>query len=225
MNTKIESEDSESDDELNSHGSMSDGDIFDIVSESSEETPNELYMSNMTDIIDCCTFSNEDFYLNKQYELYSKRRITCNCKLIRIFTFNDCLYGLNKYGDLVYMETYYFPSNYWVFSTVPWAPKQIQHVSVTLDGQYLWIQNEKGYLYDVNQNKKMIKCNKRIYGQTVNDYLELHNNQCDIYINKIKIQTIKNVKNAVMDCYHHVHVVYVGDSYDVKLLHHKPYFF
>lgn len=230
--------DSEStDDEQNSHGSNCSEDyVFDIVSQSTEETESEESICIMSNIVDCCTFSNENLYLTKNYEIYAnQRKIVCNRKLIKIFSYNQCLYGLDKYGCIYSLSTYYHSSDYWVFTKVDWLPQHVKEVSVTLDGQYLWVQTaSKCYLFK-DEKSNMYHCsNKRIYGKDKNHYLELNDHDCEVYINDRKIKTIPNVINAVLDHYNNVHVVTLTDPYkqepkarfqQVRIVNHKPYYF
>lgn len=228
------------DDEKNSCGSTESYD-FDIVSGSTTESESEeqnlcvnggssMSMQNTgKDIVDCCNFSNENLYLTKAYKIESDHRtITCNRKLIRLFSYCGYLYGLDKYHRLYILSTYYYSSNYWVFTQVEWASGHINHLSVTLDGKHLWIQtSSKCYLFNKNQKSTMYHCSgKRIYGKNKNHYLEIKDYQCTIYIDGQKIDTIDHVISGVLDYCNNVHVVTLTDPYtQVRILNHKPYYF
>lgn len=106
-------------------------------------------------------------------------------------------------------------------------PYRIKHVSVTLDGQYLWVQtNMKCYLYH-GQESVIYHCNGiRIYGKNNHCYLEINDGDCFVYIDNQFVQKIYNVVSAAMDYYHHVHVVKDNQKFThVKILHDKPYYF
>lgn len=216
------------DDEQNSHGSnLSDDYVFDIVSQSTEESESEELCIKQN-IIDCCSFSKEDFYLTTNYEIMSDhRKIACNRKLKKLFSYDGNLYGLDKYGSIYVLSTCYYSSDYWIFTQVEWLPKHIKHVSATLDGQHLWVQTDfKCYLFHNHKSTIVNTKAKRIYGKTKNNYLEIENNSCSVYSNGNKIKTIKDVKSAVLDCHHDIHIVKVNDSYnEVRILNHKPCYF
>lgn len=231
-----------SDDEENSYGSNCSEDfVFDIISHStndteSEESIEEMPIKPLKDIIDCCTFSNHDLYLTSNYKIhlsgFPHKIISCNRKIIKLFVYNSDLYGLDKYGCLNLLLMHYYASNYWVFTPVNWSPKNIIHVSVTLDGLNLWLQTAKeSYLYGCEEstsqiNGEVYKSSKRIYGKNKDCYLEIKKNHCFIYIHNDHINTIPNVVDAVLDCHHTVHVTNNNDIVKhVRLLNHQPYYF
>lgn len=212
------------DDEINSNGSYDSEDfVFDIRSQDSTEEEiiqpipkSPIHYNNM---IDCCQYSNYIIYLTLQNIYVDSRKIKYNRIFKRIISYDGYLYGLDE-GQLYILSTHYFHSNYWVFTPVEWAPKNIHHISVTLDDHYLWMQtSSKCYLYN---GESIIKNCKgiRIYGKTMNQYLEIINHTCYVYINH-KTQIINNVNEAVLDSYHHI---YVAQNH-VRLINNKPFYF
>lgn len=185
-------------------------------------------------IIDCCSYSNEDLFLYhdgliicQKYSKNEERKIKPNRHLKRIIIFNDELYGLTKRG-LYVLSMNYYETCYWVFTLVKWAPKNIIDVNTTLDEKCLWIQtNKKCYLFDCHNHKTKFKCcYRRVYGLTKNSYLEFKNNNiCDIIINNKVVNTIDDVTSGVIDHHHQITFLYNDDQYkEIRMVNYKPYY-
>src|SRR5438445_13358232 len=83
---------------------------------------NDDYQKNIKQVIDACSFSNEDLFLTKTNVIYcyrqnEVRKIQCNQKLKRIFSFHGELYGLTKH-HLVVLSMDYYDTSFCRFSKV-----------------------------------------------------------------------------------------------------------
>lgn len=188
---------------------------------------------DIKDVIDCCSFSDYAIFLLSNgkilchYKFY--KTIYCNRKLKHILSFNNELYGVDKYGNLYVLSMKYFDYNYWVFIRIENIP-MIESISVTLDDNYMYIHNNNNnYIYDCNFNVvDKYKSDKfRIYGNNLNTYLSFNNNKCSIYVDDVKIQVIDNVLSGVIDYKNDVFLLKTEDIYlytNIKLLNHIPYY-
>ena len=222
------------DSEINSTGScLSDDFTFDIVSQSTESEEEQVCKPlQIHDIISCCSYANENIFITKEnikcigVTGHRTRYVTCNRKIVKLVSYDGYLYGLDKYGDLYCLSNHYYNTDYWVFTKVEWAPRQIKYICVTLNHQHLWIETvSKCYLYHHDNHKIFNGQGMRVYGKNNHCYLEIAYHTCKVYIDDECIETIKNVKEAVLDCHNDVHVVRSNENRHVAIVNHKPYYY
>jgi len=213
--------------------------FFDVSSASTEimMDKNEI-KTKISNIIDCCSYSIENLFLIKDSHIICEhidkktiRKISNNRILTNIIYFSGNVYGKDKKGQLYILSTKHYESFYWIWEPVDWVPKNIQHLSVTLDQKYLFIQTfDKSYLFNDKHSKpEIIKTNhRRIYGKNKNTYLEIDNHDhCHIIIDDVNIKTIRNIISGVIDCYDNINLLSRSDldKYcDIKILNHKYYY-
>jgi len=236
-------QDVSSDDEMNSCGEYED-ESFCIESMSSEEEivqpiecetkPKQDMIVCSKNIIDCCSYSDENLFLYKEGTIIcqtrdEERQIHCNRHLKRLFVFDGELYGLTK-STLYVLSMNYYNTCYWVFSKVKWAPSSILYVNVTLDEKWIWIQtDQKCYLFDSHDKKIKYDCDyKRVYGVDQHTYLDFSiSSQCHITINGKMVETVNDVISGVIDCHNQITFLYVDDQYlykDIRIVNYKPYY-
>jgi len=184
------------------------------------------------DLQDVCDYSHHQLYLLTDGSIRCQDRVIRNNRqLIIIVVFNGHVYGVDKFGDLHQLNHHYEDSNHWIWKSVPWAPRHIRHVSITLDNKHMWIEtNKHGYLFDPCY-KQCCKIKhdgwRRVYGKNTTCYLAFKDQQCDIVIDNCQVKTIKHVVTGVMDYHHHIHVLNTNDYLiykNVRLVNHKPYY-
>lgn len=181
------------------------------------------------DVVDCCTYSITDLYLLKDgVILVGGKKVNTNRHLKSLCVFDGILYGIDKKKILYMLDANYYGSLYWVFLKVPWFHNQVDNFSATLDGSYIWIKSDsRAYLFNDKLEKKKINSNKvRVYGKTLQHFIEFDNEKVDIYIDDKLVESRKGIKSGVIDYKNNVYLVKMDDKQykDVKILKHKPYY-
>lgn len=204
------------------------------IPEKIEHTQN---YNNLLNVVDCCNYSEEALFLNKDgiiisFKFKNYRVINCNRYLIHIFTFNDDLYGIDKYNKIYMLSLKYYDSCYWAFYPVKWAPKNVIHFSTTLDDKYLWLQTpKKCYLIDCDYKK--IKYNnikyKRVYGKNKHTYLDINIKKqlCHVIINTKKVETLHEIHAGIIDHANNVILITIQDCNlynNIRLIDYNPYY-
>lgn len=203
------------DDEINSTGSMEDGD-FDILSnESSSEksssiTDEKIFLSEYKD---ACMLGSSKIYLKKDNSIvlethdHKKRTINNNITIKRVCFFKANLYAIDVKGVLYMLDSSNVQEKYWEWSEVSWAPNKTQEndmdnailwMSSPHDGSCLWVSTSKyGYIYRVPDRLEQtvpLGGNRR-YGMDMNHFVEIKDHTCKIYPEK---KTFINVKDALL---------------------------
>jgi len=236
-NTKCHS--SSSDSENNSHGTGSHDSVFEIESMSTCEEenvslPSKCCKITISNVQNCCNYSNENIYLLKNTNIisvnvntYHQREITNNRSLIDVVSYNGYLYGLDKKGNLYTLCNDYYHNTYWVWKKVCWAPKNIKHINATLNHETLLIQTEKkNYLFDINYNKKKIKIKgTRIYGNDETCYLDFYHGHCYVYVNYENMKIFNNVSTGAMDNHHDIFLINQGSCQKVRIINYEPFYY
>ena len=213
--------------------------FFDVSSASTEIIiPKKESKTKITNVIDCCSYSEENLYLIKNGQIICEhiytgkiRKISNNRQLNAIFTFSGFVYAKDIKEKLYILSSKNYKSFYWVWEPVSWAPKHILYVSVTLDYKYLCLQTkDQMYLFNNEKPKPdIIKTSKRhIYGKNKDTYLEIDKHHCcTIIIDGVKMKTINKIISGVIDCHDEVHLLYTSEQsiyQDIKILNHKHYY-
>ncbi|HSW76670.1 MAG TPA: hypothetical protein VLG50_06480 [Candidatus Saccharimonadales bacterium] len=238
-NIKNGDDSNSTDSEQNSHGSCSSDIGFDIVSRSTESSDVEQNLCDFNknhiidSIQDVCDYSCDQIYLLTDGSIKIASRLIKNNRFINtLISFNGYLYACDKFGTLYYLSNRYDEGDYWVWKTATWAPSDIQHLSVTLNGQFLFLStNKKSYLFDqcMKKYRKFTTGElKRVYGKDDTCYLEFDaEKRCHITINNMKVKTIGDCISGIMDYYYNIHLLTTKDYIyykDVKWLNYKPYY-
>lgn len=110
-------------------------------------------------------------------------RIESSIILERIFSFTGHLYGLCD-GRLYILTVDSYSNDNWVWEELNEVTSNIVNVSLTIDGQHIWLENQQaGYLYDqqwslVEKKKHSTNgCYQRIYGPTRYHWLDFYPKQ------------------------------------------------
>ncbi len=201
-----------------------------------------------TGIIDVCSYSNGTIFLTKDHKIICemlndneqkiKFEVSCNVKLSRVVPFNGYLYGVGEDKKLYNLPNNYFDSNsdtkIWEWNIVPWAPQNIDHISVTLDSLLLWLQsNGVGKLYkdphDVMHSQKLSNNSiKRNYGKDDKHYVEI--NQTNFTGKKVSNngeEHLNQVWDGVLDYYDKLYTITPMDRNKyrrINIVNWKPYY-
>lgn len=102
-------------------------------------------------VIDVVSFSAYSFFLFKSgnivrqnYQTQAREMIKNNIKISRLESFGGYIRAISD-GFLYVLDNQFIQtSTNWDWKLCEWSPSQIIHTSVTIDGQYLWIQRNDG---------------------------------------------------------------------------------
>lgn len=147
-------------------------------------------------------------------------KIESEVAITRIFSFDNHLYGLSN-GYLYRHDENTYSDNYWQWKHVDNMPPGLKSVSVTLNGEYVWLEtNNNGYLFDRSWNivEKVDnkKFKERIYGYS-----------CDIWIDFFSDYGLVSdgrritKKIARLDIHNQVVTLDKRDVYQLRLLSYK----
>ncbi len=129
----------------------------------------------------------------------------------RIFPFAGYLYGLSN-SQLLLLNPDTLLSETLCWSKLPWSPKNIIALSTTLDQENLWLCSKDGWnIYNVSEDGTHDKPNRiksgkyipgffRIYGDTVEHYIEIdeNKNQAILWNNKVEEKVYDDVVTAFL---------------------------
>ena len=192
---------------------------------------------NVKDVCDystCQLYLYEDGSIRCVHECGEVRKITNNRQLYNLTVFAGHIFSTDKFGQLYTLSHHFEDSTYWVWIVAGWAPKNIVYLSTTLDGKYMYVKTDGlCYLFNTCMRKKDLdSIHRRVYGKNDRCYLQFGNvadqaGGCDIVVDDVKIKTVNNVVDGIMDYYNNVHFITSKDFLNfkgVRMLNYQPYY-
>lgn len=149
-----------------------------------KKEPNKQFDPQIGKIIDACTYSCYNLYLNGNSLISCQTvgeedvtLINSNTRIVKITTFNNILYSLSN-NSLYQLDNNTINGELWSWIQVPWAPKHIVNITSTISGSHLWIQtNDRGYLYNSQHgqvvNIKYPMSRYRVYGRNEKIWMDI----------------------------------------------------
>jgi hypothetical protein len=127
-------------------------------------------------IVDACNYSTVNVFLINTGEMYLfENDFKCvrsnNVKLDRIVSFDETLMGVcNK---SLYSLVSDVDDVHWTWEKVDWTHRTVEYLSVTMDGNHLFIwDGQHGYIYSVSKIEGRISNHLRVYGKDTSSFIE-----------------------------------------------------
>lgn len=157
-------------------------------------------------------------------EKFSKKS---NVKLSNLFTYDGYLHGISQ-NVLFYLPNNQLQSREWEWNKVSWTSlNKLNHASVILTSSFLWLQDDNfGYLFNKHSQVEKVKLEnkhvKRIYGKSINHYIELYSNKGVLFPSGM---VYKDIKDAVLDANNKVYTIKSDSEFDrIFIVNWEPYY-
>lgn len=184
------------DDEVNSCGKYEDAPFAVISGASSDEGTDKIVVEELTRmhgslVIDACTYSNYNIYLLRSGSIIveeigdcgsgNSRVVNSNIVAERIVAYDGTILAVHS-GTIYRLQLNSFSTSVWQWERDSLFPVNIIDLSVTDDGEWLWIQTKtEGYLFHrriLTERINYSSMERRIYGADRYHYLELDRELC-----------------------------------------------